>query len=336
LFVARMMLEHATWDGLLFGDGRLRDRERHELAWLLARADLERCHSVVAEHLAGIGVDLWTECLSCLTTAPSTWRRLLLGRRLRVAIRAHGRRRGAADTALRILRRVQSSWTQGVLRTQTRMRLERTGVTIGIVGPDGSETSTAVEATAAWLGSTFVVHRADLGRTRPSLVTIALEGAVHVARSARRIPGMTGWLEPDTTATGRASGVIAALCGVLAARDRVRLYRAVRQVADAGGIVVAERWPLPAHRVMNGACVGRAPGSASRSSRVLQWLAATERRLDGTVAAPDVLVVLRTDPELAADVLATDWVLPGAVVVNAGQSTERVLAATRNAIWDRL
>jgi hypothetical protein len=353
LFVVRMMLKHATWDAVAQRNGQLGASERRELAWLLSRADLEGTYAVVRTHLAGIGVNLWSRCLASLTSQARVSRRLMLGRRLLVAMRAHGRRSRPRDTAVRVLRPVQWAWTRYVLRIPTRKRLERTGLTVGIVGGDGSGKSTAVEATAAWLGSTFVVHRTHLGRPRPSLLTLALKGPMFVARRAGRLPSTARSVDPRTAIAGDFPGGAWALWHVLTARDRLREYRALRRVADAGGIAISDRWPLPQLRLMDGSRVAWILDQPARPARVVRWLAATESRLYADIAPPDVLVVLRIDPEVAVsrrpeddpdyvrarngEVFDLDWTaIEGAVVVDASGPPEQVLAAIKDAVWDRL
>jgi len=352
LFVVRMMLKHATWDALLLGNGRLGESERRELAWLLSRVELDRCRAVIETQLPVVGVDLWSRCLLSLTEDWPPRRRLVLGRRLLAAIAAHGRRPPAVDTAVRILRRGQWAWARFVLRRPTRKRLERTGITIGIVGGDGSGKSTAVEAVATWLGSTFVVHRTHLGRPRPSLLTLALKGPMYVARRLGRLPSTTRSVDPATASIEDFPGAAWALWHVLTARDRQREYRALRRVADRGGIVISDRWPLPYLHLMDCSRAAWVLDRSPRASPVVRWLARTERRLYADIAAPDVLVVLRIDPELAVarrpeddpayvrsrngEVFDTDWRHIDAVVVDASRPPEQVLAAIRNAVWDRL
>jgi hypothetical protein len=352
LFVVRMILKHATWDAMVLGNGRLGESERRELDWLLARADRDRTRAVVETHLGGIGVQLWDQCLAALTEDAGALRRLLQGRRLLAAIAPHGRRRRSGDTAVRILRRGQWAWARWVLRRPARKRLDPAGLTIAIVGGDGSGKSTAVEATAAWLGATFVVHRTHLGRPRPSLLTLALKGPMFAARRAGRLPGTARTVDPRTATAADFPGIAWALWHVLTARDRLRDYRALRRVADAGGIVVSDRWPMPQLRLMDGARVSWVLERSPDASRVARWLASSERRLYANIAAPDALVVLRIDPELAVtrrpeddpayvrarngEVFETDWTAVGAEVVDASQPPGEVLAAIRGAVWDRL
>ena len=91
LFVVRMMVKHATWDAVVMGLGRLSAREQRELAWLLARADLEATRAVVTHHLGGVGVALWDRCLASLTDGGSLRRRVSLGGEMLTALAPHGR-----------------------------------------------------------------------------------------------------------------------------------------------------------------------------------------------------------------------------------------------------
>jgi hypothetical protein len=254
LFVVRMMLEHGTWDAAAMGRGRLTVAEGRELAWLLAGADLEATRAVVTRHLGGVGVALWDRCLASLTHGGSLRHRVSLGGEMVTALAPHGRRSRTADAATRVLRRVQWQWTRVVLRRPDRKRLERAGLTVAVLGDDGSAPTMVAHSVADWLGTTFVVKRAHLG-------------------------------------------------------NRLREYRALRRVADAGGVVVCDGWPLPDLHAEGG------------------------RRGDARIAPPDVLVVLRLD---ATDVLDTDWSTPPAVVIDATQPPELILASIRVAIWERL
>jgi thymidylate kinase len=81
-------------------------------------------------------------------------------------------------------------------------------------------------------------------------------------------------------------------------------------------------------------------------------LARAERRIYAQIAPPDVLVVLRIDPEIAVrrrsdeestyvrarntEVYGVDWSATNAVVVDAAQPPEAVLAQIRETVWDRL
>jgi hypothetical protein len=356
LFVIRMMLKHATWDAVAMGLGNLSAGERRELDWLRERAEPSQTRAVVAVHLGGVGVGLWERCLTSLTDDSAPWRRVSLGGEILTALAPHGRRSRSADAATRVLRRGHWAAVRYVLRRPTRKRFERTGLTVAVVGGDGSGKTTATEGVATWLGSTFVVRRSHLGNPRPSLLTLGVKGPMYVARAAGLLPSTRRSVDPRTATPDDVPGPAWALWHVLTARDRLREYHALRRVADAGGVVVCDRWPLPQLHLMDGSRVGWVLDVAGHQtgprSRVVRRLAETERRIYAHIGLPDVLVVLKLDPEVAvsrrpeddpgyvrtrnAEVYETDWSTTPAVVLDATQPPDLVLARIRGAIWDRL
>jgi len=333
LFVVRMMVKHATWDAVVMGLGRLSAREGRELAWLLARADLEATRAVVTHHLGGVGVALWDRCLASLTDGGSLRRRVSLGGEMLTALAPHGRRSRVADAATRVLRRAHWAWMHVVLRRPTRKRFERAGLTVAVVGGDGSGITTAARNVADWLGTTFVMKRTDFGNPRPSVLTLGFKGRVYVARAAGQLPRARRSVDLGRPTPDESLGAARALLGVLTARDRLREYHALRRVADAGGVVVCDGWPLTQLHLTDGSRVSWVLDGAGSQSRLVRRLVEAERRSYAHIALPDVLVVLRIDPEAAVD---TDWSTTPAVVIDATQPPERVLADIRAAIWERL
>ncbi len=352
VFVIRMMLKHATWDAVAMGNGRLGPNERRELAWLVERCDPVVTRAIVVEHLSGIGVDLWQRCLDCLTGEIGLIGRLALGRSVIRALSPHARRSWPVDLALRMTRRATWGSRHYVLRLPVRKRLVRAGATIAIVGGDGAGKSTAVEAVTEWLDSTFVVHRTHLGKPRPSLLTLAVKGPMYVARRAGVLPQTSATVDPRTATGSDFPGTAWAVWHALTARDRVRAYRRARRVADRGGIVVADRWPLSQIKLMDGSRVSWILDRMDNPPWLAARLAQAERRQYAQIAPPDVLVVLRVDPEVAvgrrwdedaayvrarnSEVFEADWRQTNAVVVDASQSREAVLSAIRVAVWKRI
>lgn len=352
VYVVRLMVKHATWDAAAIGKGGISAAERRELAWLLERADPEATREVVAEHLAGIGVDLWERCLESVRPGGSAVQRLVLGRQLLRALRPHARRPWPTDLALRMTRRVQWGAQHYLLRKPTRKRLARAGATVAIVGGDGSGKSTAVGGTTSWLSGPFDVHRTHLGKPRPSLLTLAVKGPMYLARSAGLLPGTNATVDPRTATLEDFPGNAWVVWHLLTARDRLREYRTARRVADRGGIVVSDRWPLQQIRLMDGPRTTWLLQDEERLGRLTRWLCRREAAIYAQVAPPDVLVVLRIDPEVAVlrrhdeeasyvrarntEVRSLSWAGTDAVVVEATLPPEEVLALIRSAVWERL
>jgi thymidylate kinase len=210
-----------------------------------------------------------------------------------------------------------------------------------MVGADGAGKTTAIETLDAWLGRTFAVTRVHLGRppqsvTRRVLTWLAL-GRGAVRRLTRR---------PRRERSTQNAVLAAAL-----ARDRYLTFRAARRIATNGGLVVCDRFPLPQLTTMDAPRVRRL-SDPRRSRRLVDWLEAVERRYYEAIANPDVLIVLRVDPEVAVarkpeedpefvrarwqEVWAVDWDAVGAQVIDAGAPREDVLAALKAHVWQSL
>ncbi len=211
---------------------------------------------------------------------------------------------------------------------------------IALVGADGAGKSTAVEALAQWLGRTFAVTRGHLGRPPASLMTRALRTVARGRSAIRRLAG-----RGRTPQQSIDQVVLAAAL----ARDRRREFERLRRRADAGELVVCDRFPLPELKSMDAPRVQRF-ADPHRWRRLTARLAAYEQRCYDAISAPDVLVVLRVDPEIAVgrkpeenpdfvrarweEIWAIAWDdVPGAHVVDASAPATDVFAALRALVW---
>lgn len=139
---------------------------------------------------------------------------------------------------------------------------------------------------------------------------------------------------------------------VLVARDRYLTDGRARRFAAGGGIVIADRYPLPEIELMDGPLASKMV--AGSDSRIVRSLARREQRYYERIGDPDILVVLRVPPGVAAErkrgiddedvvrrrceeVWHADWDrLPAVAVIDAGRSEGDVLAEVKSAIWSRL
>jgi thymidylate kinase len=137
---------------------------------------------------------------------------------------------------------------------------------------------------------------------------------------------------------------------VTTARDRYRGYRRARRLADRGALVLCDRFPLPQLESMEGPRADRLPGaSRSRLSRALTRL---ERRYYAGIGLPDLLLVLRVDPEVALrrrpedpekrvreraqEVLSIDWSDTRAHVLDANRPMAELHRELESWIWTQL
>jgi thymidylate kinase len=138
---------------------------------------------------------------------------------------------------------------------------------------------------------------------------------------------------------------------VLTARDRYRAYRRARRAASNGALVICDRFPLAEIRHMDGA-VSAAMAEPSHRGRLVAYLADREKRFYAGIAYPDLLIVLRVDPDVAVmrrreapeailrlrsgEVWDFDWSRTPAVVIDATRPKEQVLSEVRSVVWSRL
>jgi thymidylate kinase len=138
----------------------------------------------------------------------------------------------------------------------------------------------------------------------------------------------------------------------MTARDRYRTYRRVRRLASNGAVVICDRFPLPVVVRMDGSVTARVTDVGRFGPRVAK-LAAREQRYYERIGFPDILVVLRVDPDIAVErkagvepeslvrpraeeVWQTDWSRIPAIVVDAAASRDDVLSRIKSEIWSRL
>jgi thymidylate kinase len=190
-----------------------------------------------------------------------------------------------------------------------------------------------------------------MGKPRRSPANLSVKGAILVARRTGLI---RGWLPNYPTPAeheGRFPGNAWLLWQVVTAADRRRQHRRARRLAGHGNIVVCDRFPLDQVTLMDGARTRWVPTEGL--SPFARRLVAAEQRYYAGISNPDLLLVLRVDPETAvarkqgvdpadfvrprsAEVFAADWSATEAVVLDASRPADAVLAEARAAVWANL
>ena len=344
VLVLRMVLKHSTWDAQLQGRGTLSASEKREVEWLLRRTDWERAEAFVATNLPFL-VEVWPECRRAIESGCPRFERMRAADRLVRALESCARRPRGKDTALRVTRRVTWRVHRHLARRPVGKRLVGGGAVVAFAGGDGAGKSTAVEATARWLSGPLAVERVHLGRPPKSPATVAVKIALSVGNRAGLFPDLAA---PTVPPADPSAGWL--LWHVCTARNRRRAYARARRVAAEGGVVVSDRFPLAQLRSMDGPrtqIFRDRPGQG----RLARWLIDHEARQYSVFARPDVLVVLRVDPEVAVrrktdeapdyvrrrctEVWEAAWE-EQVVVIDAGQPAAAVMADIRAAVWDRL
>ncbi len=353
VFVLRMVLKHSTADALLTTHGSLSEGEELELAYLRGRADPERARAVIDRHLPFIGTELWDRCVACLEPGASFASRVLTAHGLERSLASQARRSPALDPFVRVWRRSRRSFDRRVRhRRGPRSRLGTGGALIALVGGDGAGKSTAVDEVHRWLSRDLDATRVHLGKPPRSVLSSLVQGLWR--GGARSVAGGTSGsdrspviLSDDEPMTPRR--FVKLIRKVLVSRDRYLAYRRARRLASNGTVVICDRFPLAEVGLMDGPATRAIPRSRERSL-LIRSLARLEERYYSRITYPDILIVLRVDPEVAVrrrhgtedeafvrrrseEIWRMRWDKIPAVVIDAGRPKDEVLAAVKSAIW---
>ncbi len=364
VFVIRMVLKHATWDALLGREGRLKTAERRELAYLQARINQERVVDILKRHLPYISVELFNNCIQALQPACSTWMRVKTGQWLQTKLQANARRPLPVHIYLKLWRRAALAIRRRIFKSSSKYRLESGGAMIAIVGGDGAGKSTAVDALYAWLSKNFETTRVHLGKPAWSWTTMTIRAILKMGNLLRLYPVESSFQETLNQKSPVSSGYPWLLREVCRARDRYWTYVKARCIAANGGLAILDRFPLPQIELMDGPQAERFIGqlmdgpradqfiSPRRASRFAKVLVRLEESYYHQIVSPELLIVLRVDPEIAVqrktgedassvrerstEIWKLNWEHTDAHIVDGSQSKADVLAEVKALIWSEL
>jgi len=353
-----MVIKHSTWDAFLTLQSSLSGSERRELDDLVARVYLADVWALMDQHIPFISPELWERCLRATQPGASVVFRIRTAARLQRELAVWARRPRGIDTSLRMWRRFRTLARRKVFRRgPVPHRLAGGGVLIGIVGGDGAGKTTAREGLTRWLAKeNCAAGTVHMGKPRWSPLSATVKGSMKVAASVKRRPTSSASSLRSTLAAGGGSMDVRdrarLVWEVLTARDRSRTYQRARRLASNGEIVICDRYPLPQVSGMDGAVTARAKDPA-RLGGLARTLAARERRHYGRIGYPDILIVLRVDPDIAVqrkagvepestvrprseEIWQLDWASTPAIVVDASASRDDVLSEIKSLIWSRI
>ena len=303
-----------------------------ELTDLESRAARDRLRQSLTEYLPSVDMDWFDRCLQSLRPSTGRWGRLAIRRQLTSRLAPHAVR----PSTLAVLA-AASDWAVARSKRRRRRRpgLAEGGLVVALVGGDGAGKSTCARELYQWLSRSLNACWAHLGKPPRSALTLLVGGAL---RACRLVGGL-----------GTVGTQVEMLRHVCTARDRYRLYVSACRTATSGGIAICERFPIEENRMLAGPCLDRAPyvGYAGGLAAVMRRL---EARYYRQILEPELLLVLRLDPEVAvrrkttepADyvrararvVWETDWPATRARVVDADRPLPLVVADLKHLIWE--
>jgi len=364
VFVIRMILKHATWDAILSREGTLIKRERQELEYLSAQINRDRVYDLLNQHLPYIDVELFDNCIKALQPGCSTWTRIKTGQRLKTKLQANARHSLPVDIFLKLWRRGFLAIRRRIFKSSAKHRLESGGAMIAIVGGDGAGKSTVVDGLYDWLSKDFDIIKMHLGKPAWSAITILVRGILKIGQILGLYPLESTFRETIEQRSLVSSGYPFLLREVCRARDRYLTLSKARRFAANGGLVILDRFPLPQIKLMDGPQAERfirqlMDGPQARlfmgprlDSPLAKFLIRLEESYYRRIELPELLMVLRVDPEIAVqrktgddattvrerskEIWAVNWEHTNAHVIDSSKPKTDVLTEVKALIWSEL
>jgi thymidylate kinase len=355
VFVIRMTLKYCTWDEVAWQALRGRRAgpkrsEREELEHLSVRVDEGRVAFVLNAHLPYVEQGLFADCVEALGSKVSLRHRLRAGRRLEQALQPHARRSRRTDLGLRVWRRL-ALVVSGRTRRTGKGRLVGGGALVGVIGGDGSGKTTVLAALQRWLGAELDVRLVHLGRPPWSKTTYAVRAVSKAADLSAS--ALARWLRvaPLRRLAAAISDLRPLVWLLCTARDRQHTYRKARRYAADGAIVLCDRYPHPSLTSMEVPLIARRAAERAEG-RLVRSLIRLEQRYHRAIASPELLVVLRLDPDIAvlrkrdespesvrrrgAEIWNIDWRAAGVHVIDASQPEDVVARELKALVWTEI
>jgi len=352
IFVFRMVLKHSTWDALLGRQGTLAEPERQELQYLQDRISPDIVKEYLIKYLFLIDTTLFEDCIQSLRLDANSWQKIKTGQKLQAILETHSRRTKFLNSIIKLMRRFNTIIQGRVFRNVPKKRLVSGGAVISLVGGDGAGKSTAIEELFNWFSKDFDTKKVHMGKPPRSLFTLAIDVLLRLGRETGNILKQD-WTVQSVT-NPNIPGLLISLMllrHVFTARDRYRIYVKMRRFAINGGLVISDRWYLPNICLMDGPKIRQGLGK-DQNKRFLRFLMKTEEKYYVRMKAPDLLIVLKVDPEIAVqrrkgddiaavrmrcqEIWEANWDGTRPAIIDANRPKEKVILDVKTAVWSFL
>jgi thymidylate kinase len=352
VFVLRMVIKHFTWDTFLLRHWHLSGSEIRELDYLVNRVSETKMLGILSANFKNVDPKVFTNCLLMMKSDCSVWEKIRVGQKIVNYIDSYSRTPRLIDIGYKFFRRFSIPLKLRILRKDFRMQLRNGGLMVAIVGGDGAGKSTVVQGILAWLGGDFTIRKFHMGKPSWSFTTFLVHGILKIGRILRLYPFQLSDIQyTDDTNELIFPGYPWLFREVCTARDRYLTYLDARRYSTNGGIAILDRFPLSQIKYMDGPLIARMAAKIP-PNRLIKALTIIEEGYYQKMALPDLLIVLRVDPQIAVqrksdeaekdvrprstEIWCLNWEKTSAHVIDASQSKEVVLCDVKELIWSRL
>lgn len=341
ILVIRMVLKYSTWDVILTGMGNVPTPTRREFEDLLPRVNWSQISEILKQNLPYLDQSLFETCVQSIQTNGSMWARIQVGHQLQKTLQAYARRPHGSDVFLKSWRHVSRGVRKRLFGGLPKKRLSRGGAIIALVGGDGAGKSTAVAAIDTWLSKKFDTLSVHLGKPRKSRIT-------SIVRLLLKGFQLLSSPFPHASDSLDYAQIWRQLCTT---RDRYLTYLKMRRFATNGGLVICDRFPMAEIQLMDAPQIEQMVAEEERNG-LINWAIALEKHWYQYMTPPELLIVLKLDPEIAVlrktdekpehvrprstEIWELDWQDQGVCVVDASKSKAETIAQLKSRIWSAL
>lgn len=317
----------------LRGD-KLPGSARQELEFLQKNIDQTTLSHILREHFPFMDDETFNYCLESISqnSKPLSW--LRARRRLEKSIGSY-RLYSEYKTFILVLFRMVCVKGKGLLKkigvkVFTKKRLQDQGVMVALIGGDGAGKTTNIEELKRWFGKTFDVQTLHIGKPARKLWE---KLAIFLLRVMRIL----------TLEKGK--NLYYGLMYFMLARRRYLTFCRAKMIRSEGILVFLDRVSLPQLTAMDAPQVRKRTGGLG----VYAWLAAAEEGYYDKIRGMDEIIVLRLDPQVAAqrrpedepadlrkrsgEIWNTEWPDGYAHVLDASEPLNDVQRKIRNIVW---
>ena len=363
LFVLRMYIKYGSpldIPRLLKSDKKV----RAEAKWLKDGSDMEQVGILLNKYCPVISEKTFLECLDAILKGVSYPQKLKLSYQIRQRLRPYCKY-SFPGWLFGYVQLVTGNLFKKLRKQKGSKTLLSGGTIIAIVGADATGKSTLVSVTSRWLRKNFVVNTVHAGKPPSTLFTLPINFLLASHRRLRGNSRSAGKWEngpsPNAGVTHAErktlNSLIYAIRAVCLAWDRRALLWKVKRASANGELVVCDRYPTSATRMMDSPRLLEDLTQKGFVSSIYNWLARRERSMYCQIPPPDIVLRLKVSFETAKkrnaarDILddeiylqnrhqqAKEWFMPGTRSIqdiDTDLPLPQTLLAVKEAIWSAL